>query len=96
MTTRRWAFVSLAVVLGVQVSGVPHALVRLAEAKDPSPSQTAAPKAGKGATKSGATTKHAKERTPTAGNDSRPTGGPYHDPPTGSARDSGPGSGAGL
>ena len=93
--TRRWRVCAVAVVLGVLIGGVRDGVVHLAEAKDPSPSKTAAPKAGTAA-KHDASAKQAKDRTQPTGNDSHPSGGPYHDPPTGSARDSGPGSGAGL
>ena len=100
--TRRWMATWAAVaVLGMRVGTLERGRIRVAEtndARNPSPSKTVGPDAGKnGGTKHGTSAKHAPDRTHRAGGDeSRPAGGPYHDPPTGSARESGPGSGAGL
>ncbi len=89
---------SVAVVLAIGLHAATSQLgdVRLAQGtdvRDPHPRSTAG---SADAAPQGARSKAKSDRAHQPGDTSSTAAGPHHDPPTGNARESGPGSGAGL
>jgi hypothetical protein len=98
MTRRRMGTLAVIAVIGLQMNDwrrVPTQLAQAHEAGNPTPTRTVDPKAGH-ARGSRHDTDSSRSTGAAHGDDAQRPDARHYEPPTGSSRDSGPGSGEGL